>query len=183
MNWEAQNEKQIAWARETTDREWYVLRCDPQEIPRLIGLLPQIGVVGFVPIEHRTRRSRGSRKAVTVAQPIMTGYVVAGFRGAPNWFVTFQLSSVYGVVARDGRPARVPQESLDRVFSIHQTATASLPGAKSLKTGDMVRVTSGGFLGHEAKLLDIHDAECEFVVDLFGKQNRVRLPISSVEAA
>jgi len=184
MTWEDINEAAIQDARSSDiERRYYVLRCDSQKIPKAIDILPQIGVKAFVPTEERTRRIKGSRKSLTKRHPIMSGYVVAGFVGAPNWWALFQLPWVFSVVARDSRPAVIPPASMQRLFGIHHASTASLPGAKSLKPGDTIRVRDGGFAGHEAKLLDISGADCEFVVSLFGKDFTVRRPIAEVEAA
>jgi transcription antitermination factor NusG len=187
QDWQEINRQAIEQAQASAmHRDYYVLRVDSQRIGKVIEQLPRIGVLAFAPMEERTeRRGHGNRKqARIVLRPIMSGYVVAGLAAKrPSWFGIFDQPHVYGVISRDGRPAIIPQHSLKRCFNIHQSASTSLPGAKSLKPGDNIRITAGGFQGHETKLLDIRGEQCEFVVNLFGKEHRVRQSIESVEAA
>jgi len=114
----------------------------------------------------------------------MTGYIIAGLAAKrPSWYGIFNLPHIYGVISRDGRPAPIPRDALQRIFGINQSAVPHMPGAKSLNPGDTIRVMSGGFQGHEAKLLDIKGADCEFTLSLFGKSHIVRQPIANIEAA
>ena len=186
MSWEQRNDEAIKQAAQNNiDCVWYILRVDPQKISKAIDTLPRYGIEAFAPTEQRTRRSgRGRRSSITVSQPIMSGYVIAGFRSRPNWYELFsQLQWLRGVVSQQGQPAPVPARSLQRCFSIHQSTVTSLPGAKSLRPGDTIRVLEGGWRGHEAKLIDISGADCEFVVQLFGRDVKWRQPIDQVEAA
>lgn len=187
MTWEDRNEAAIAEARTSaTHRNWYVVRIDSSQIGKALTILPQImdDVIAFAPVEQRTRRAgRGLRSSITKAQPVMSGYVIVGFERAPRWHQLFQLPWVYNVISRDGRPAIIPHGSMQSCFRIHQSSVASLPGAKSLRVGDTIRVTEGGWRGHEAKLIDISGADCEFVVQLFGRDVKWRQPINQVEAA
>jgi transcription antitermination factor NusG len=186
-DWQEINKRAIEQAQ-TSDmrRTYYVLRVDSQRIGKVIEHLPKIGVLAFAPMEERTARSgSGGRKSARIQlRPIMSGYVVAGLTpNSPSWFGIFSQPHIYGVISRDGRPAIIPQHSLARCFKIHHATGTSLPGAKSLKPGDQIRITSGGWQGHETRLLDIKGEQCEFVVDLFGKEHRVRQSIHNVEAA
>jgi len=185
QTWEDRNHQAIQWAKESAvDRSYFVLRVDSQKIPKAIDILPQLGISAFAPVEQRTRRAgRGRRSSITRGQVIMSGYVIAGFRGRPNWYILNQLQFIFGVVSRDGKPAAIPAESMNRLYGIHQSPVTPLPGAKSLAVGDTIRVTQGGFAGFEAKLLDISGAECEFVVQLFGRDVKWRQQINQVEAA
>jgi len=185
-DWQEINRNAIEQAQASAmHRDYFVLRVDSQRISKVIEHLPKIGVLAFVPTEERVRRMRGSRKATHATEhPVMSGYVIAGMGyNRPSWYGIFNQPHIFGVISRDGRPAAISPASLSRCFRIHQSSATSLPGAKSLKPGDSIRITAGGWQGHETKLLDIRGQQCEFVVNLFGKEHRVRQSIEGVEAA
>ena len=185
MNWEQQNEAGIEAARRGPARQWYILRVDSQRIGRAIEVLPFFDCVAFVPTETKVVKiGSGSRKrAVERHQPLMTGYVVAGFQAAPQWWSLFDQPWIYGVLTRGGWPAVIPPAALERCYGIHHAKAASLPGAKSFKPGDHIRVCGGGFAGHEAQLLEITGNEGKFILELFGKAHQVKMSLSEVEAA
>lgn len=186
-DWHEINRRAIEQAQ-TSDmhRTYYVLRVDSQRIGKVIEHLPKVNVLAFAPMEERIARTgSGGRKAAKIQhRPIMSGYVVAGLTAkSPSWFGIFSQPHIYGVISRDGRPAIIPQHSLARCFQIHHIAGTSLPGSKSLKSGDDIRITNGAWKGHERKLLDINGEQCSILLDLFGKQHLVTVSIHDVEAA
>jgi len=185
MTWETLNEAAIEAARKGGARQWYILRCDSQKIARAIELLPYFDCIAFVPTETKIVKqgSGGRKRAVERRQPLMTGYVVAGFAKTPRWWSLFDQPWVYGVLTRSGWPAVIPPSALERCYGIHHAKAASLPGAKSLKPGDTIRVRDGGFAGHEARLLEITGNEGKFILELFGKAHPVKMRLSEVEAA
>ena len=183
QTWEGKNELAIAEAQRTA-RRWFILKVANGAIAEAIDKLPALGAIAFVPTEQRTRRSgRGKRSSITVSQPLIAGYLMAGFEHAPNWPVVLQQKYVRDVLRRDGLPGFIATSDLRALIGIHQTYIPALPGTKSLKVGDAIRVMQGAFTGHEAKLFGIKGAECEFEVNLFGRNVKWRQPITGVEAA
>jgi transcription antitermination factor NusG len=185
MNWEQQNEAGIEAARRGPARQWYILRVDSQRIGRAIELLPYFNCIAFVPTEAKIVKigSGGRKRAIERHQPLMTGYVVAGFQNPPLWWSLLNQPWIYGVLTRNGWPAVIPPAALERCYGIHHAKAASLPGAKSLKPGDTIRVKEGGFSGHEAQLLEITGNEGKFILQLLGKEHLIAMPLSGVEAA
>ena len=182
-SWEARNEAAIAEAQSCA-RRWFILKVPTQAIPEAIEKLPAHGAIAFVPAEKRLRRPRrGERSPITVSQPLMAGYLMAGFEGSPNWPAILRQPFVHDVLRRDGLPGYIPASDLRALLGIHQASIQALPGTRSLKVGDAIRVMRGAFAGHEAKLLGTTGVDCVFTVKLFGRDVRWKQSIGDVEAA
>lgn len=173
------------------DRErWYILRVEPQKEFAAVEIIDKRGAVSFVPVETKFPRARHRRRAVNKAAepklyPIFPGYVFAGFRGVIPMRQLARLYVVKGVVG-NGRPYEVPASIIEtlKAQSGKTFRRRSTPNPhKSFDVGETVEITGGPFEGHVLPIVGVSGKMAEFFVQFLGKEQKVKVPLSFLEAA
>lgn len=166
---------------------WFALKTEPQKEFAAVRILQRLGYTVFLPIEDKTRRSRGRvRKRFVVTYPMMRSYVFCHFDGHPPWFRIARLNVIIGVVGFDGRPAAIPDLAIVKLMA---TSGQSIPHRRSvnthkaLKTGDMAEIISGQFFGQIVPVTGLRGQKAKIMLELFGTKREVDIPLSSLEAA
>lgn len=170
---------------------WYILRVEPQKEMAAVEIIKKRGAVAFIPVEEKfPRLKRGSRardkKAEPKQYPIFPGYVFAGFNGIVPLYQLARLYVVKGVVGFEGKPCEVPQSIIERLKaqSGKSLPRRSTPNPhKSFDVGETVEITSGMFEGWSLPIVGISGKMAEFLVQFMGKEQKVHLPLSILEAA
>lgn len=170
---------------------WYILRVEPQKEKAAVEIIRKRGAVAFIPVEEKyPRLKRGSRARDKQAEPkqypIFPGYVFAGFNGVVPLYQLARLYVVKGVVGFEGKPYELQGDVIDKLQaqSGKTLPRRSSPNPhKSFDVGETVEITSGMFEGWSLPIVGISGKMAEFLVQFMGKEQKVHLPLSILEAA
>jgi transcription antitermination factor NusG len=170
---------------------WYVLRTQPQKEFAAETILRKLGVSVFVPSEPKYPRvKRGSRARNKNAQPkyypFFTSYLFARFDDGIPWHRLERLHVITGVVGFDGQPLRLPEDEVEILLAMSGQSVpyrkAPSPH-KAFQVGDEVEVMEGMFTGRTVPIVEIEGAFATFFTNFFGKRQKVKVPLSFLEAA
>jgi transcription antitermination factor NusG len=170
---------------------WYILRVEPQKEFAAEQIIDKRGALSFVPVEEKfPRLKRGSRARDKHAEPkrypIFRGYVFAGFNGVVPLYQLARLYVIKGVVGFEGKPYQVPQDMIDKLKAQsgkHLPRRSSPNPHKSFDVGETVEITGGPFEGWSLPIVGISGKMAEFLVQFMGKEQKVKVPLSFLEAA
>jgi len=163
---------------------WYVAHTQPNGEARALANLLRQGFNAWLP-RYRGRRRHAGR-VDDVAKPLFPRYVfVAMDIAQQRWRAIHSTFGVSHLVCSGDRPAAVPEGVVEAIRAREDergwirlgTAATLLPGAR-------VRVLDGAFadqIGLFAAMSD--DQRVDVLLDLLGRQVRVKLPVRSVAAA
>lgn len=175
------------------DRErWYILRVEPQKEFAAVEIIDKRGGLSFVPVEvkfprqNRHRRRATDKQAEPKRYPIFPGYVFAAFNGVIPMRQLARLYVVKGVVGIDGHPYEVPTDIIEtlKAQSGKTFRRRSTPNPhKSFDVGETVEITGGPFEGHVLPIIGVSGKMAEFFVQFLGKEQKVKVPLSFLEAA
>ena len=170
---------------------WYIFRTLPQCEFDAETALRTRGIGAFVPRETRLLKRRGQNEFRPKDYPRMPSYIAVELGDNPNWWWVFDGRDglgfhLRGVIGRDGKPAPVPAENLDRLLELSQghyiPHTHSAPTRKGLAVGDNVRVIAGPWIGWESKIDEIGSSTCHLLVELFARPTRISIPVEALQA-
>jgi transcription antitermination factor NusG len=155
---------------------WYAVRTPPLKEAVAAEILASRGVTTFVPTETRYRRPhRYSKRRTAVQAPLLARYVLVY---GEQWDLMRDVHLVTGVVCQDGRPARIPDRAVDVLRSL---SGCSLPTAtrlhRSLRIGGEATIRDGAMAGTRVVVAGIKGDRAETVMEWFGSQQRVTLPL------
>jgi len=170
---------------------WYILRVEPQKEFAAVEIIDKRGGMAFVPVEEKfPRLRRGSwkrdKRAAPKRYPIFPGYVFAGFNGVVPLYQLARLYVVKGVVGFEGKPYEVPAAIIEGMqkLSGQTLRRRSTPNPhKSFDVGETVEITGGPFEGWSLPIVGISGKMAEFMVQFMGKEQKVKVPLSFLEAA
>lgn len=170
---------------------WYALTVPPQKEWVAEIILRRVGVPCFVPVEFKTpRKRRRFARRTELPQvkryPMFNRYVFAGFSGIIPLFDLRELRIIQGVVGFDGRPFAIPQLAIDRLMQLSGTSVPwrSAPNPhKSFRVGDKAHVTDGMFTDHVIRIVGLSGEFAQFMGQMFGKHQKLKVPLAFLEAA
>jgi len=162
---------------------WYVLRVPPTKEIAAQTVLQRRGFKVLLPTEERAYKKRNKREHILRRYPIMSGYVLAQFPEPVHWFDVFEIPLMRGVIGWDGKPRAVPYDRLEDLMRRTGQYVSQIPGRRSLRQGDAVRVVAGAWSGWESRVEEITDGTCEIVVQLFNRPAKIRVAIEELEPA
>mgnify|MGYP000032363611 CR=1 FL=1 len=176
-----------------TDLTWYIFRTEPQYEFKAEETLGRAGFVAFVPREytHVKRRRGGNRSIALRKHPRMPGYIIVGIEGQPNWFQLFDQRQGFGstlksVVGIGGLPEPVSNEAINRLqreqgeFIPHRS---SVPTRRDIRPGQTAEVITGPYRGSQGKIDNIRGGVATIMMQMFGTEMPVAMPVANIDAA
>ena len=162
---------------------WYAIRTQPMREFAVTQILKIRGVTAFTPTETKWRRN-GRKAKVPIERPLLPRYVL--MRSDDPWAVVraMQGRGVSGIVCFDGRPARIPERSVEmlsrRSGAVVNTRTRV---HRAFAPGDKVEIVSGPFQGWCVELTDIKGEVGRVLLKMFGTEKPVPIRLDQLEAA
>ena len=164
-------------------RAWYVVNTKTREESKALFNLKYQGFNTYLPLYKKTRRH--ARRIDTVSAPLFPKYLFVEFdMDEHNWSA---INSTIGVnkLIQFGTVPTAIQTNLIHEIKVREDSEGLIPLDKCLriKPGDQVNVISGAFIEHSGIFECRHDDErVVILLNLMGRNVRVRLPSSSVSA-
>jgi len=163
---------------------WYAVHTRPQAELRALENLQRQGYQAYLP-RYRTQVSH-ARRLQTVLRPLFPRYLFAGIdRAAMRWRPVLSTIGVSDVIRAGDEPAPLP-EGLVESLREQEAAGAfdALVRKRSLRLGDLVRVTAGVFEDMIGRLVELRDQDRVVVLlELLGRTVRTELETAAVETA
>jgi len=158
-------------------KEWYVLHNKPGKEAQVDMYLRSRGIETFYPtLEVIPVNPRASR-----IRPYFPGYLFVRVHLQAVGISTLQwIPGAVGLVSFGSEPAVVPEHIISQLQHRIKALQAS---HTALKPGDVVRITSGPFAGHEA-IFDLRLRSSERVrllLDLLGRTVKVNVNARTIE--
>lgn len=163
---------------------WYAVYTQPHAEAKALGHLLRQGYSPYLP-RYRTRVSHARRRQI-VLRPLFPRYLFAGVdRGAMPWRPILSTFGVTDIVRAGDEPAPVPAEI---VAAIREREAAGefdrIDPRRSLRLGDLVRVTTGALENMIGKLVELRDQDRVVVLlELLGRAVQAQLCAGAVERA
>jgi transcriptional antiterminator RfaH len=127
-----------------------------------------------IQIQRRVGRNIGPR-----TEPLFRGYSFV--RIFEQWHEAHWAPGVISLILDGERPARVPDQIIDRIKAQEVNGLVVLPKVPGLKRGDKVQITQGPFNTRLAIYQGMRSGQrVEVLLMLFGGQQRVELPKADV---
>lgn len=184
---------------EPENLRWYILRVVPQKEESVVRVFDHAGIPAAIPTIQRERIRRG--KLLKWRAAVAPTYVLVGFpgNGPIPWWNVLRFGVVRSVVAAQGIPVQVPWRSvyesdgkikrggvealLPDLDAIRIGASKFMRVWKQYAANDTVRVEAGPFAGFEGKVQNVSGSDASVLLEIFGRQTAVMLPIGDVVKA
>jgi transcriptional antiterminator RfaH len=165
-------------------KQWFVVRTHTHgEFKALTNILRQ-GFGAYLP--RYLKRRRHARKTDTVQSPLFPGYLFVQMDPErARWRALNSTIGVSGLICHNGMPAPVPDEIIDTIRAREDDGGNVMLGYQTqLKPGDKARIDRGAMADRVGILDCLSDRDRVFVLlDLLGRQVRVKLPIADLSPA
>lgn len=170
---------------------WYALLTPPGREFVAQKILRRYGLRTFVPIRREWRRKNKFVKTKELhSYPVAPRYVFAGFqRRVPLWFDLFNLPVISGVVGLEGEPSPIRGEAMSRLIQKTAGGLNAPAVQKFMRThhefavGQTVEVIDGPFEGRKVPVVAIRGARASLMLQLFGAEMEIELPMDILQAA
>lgn len=185
---------------EPENLRWYVLRCAPNKEESIVRVFDLAGLPAAIPTSPRERRQRGKLLKWRVAN--MPGYVLVGFPGSGPipWYAVLRYGLIRSVVGFCGVPQQVPwatsyvkdgvvkkggvERLLPDLEAIRIGAAKCARAMRAFEINEGIRIEAGPFTGFQGKVSDVTETELTAMIELFGRQTPVQIPVGdAVKAA
>jgi transcriptional antiterminator RfaH len=163
---------------------WYAVYTRPHAETKALEHLLHQGYQAYLP-RYRTWVSHARRRRL-VQRPLFPRYLFAGLdRATTRWRPILSTAGIADIVRAGDEPAPVP---CDIVAAIREREAAGsfdcTIAQRSLRLGELVRVTTGAFEDMVGRLVELRDHDRVVVLlDLLGRAVRAQLRAEAVEAA
>ena len=163
---------------------WYAVYTRPHAEATALEHLLRQGYEAYLP-RYRTWVSHARRRQLAL-RPLFPRYLFAGLdRATTRWRPILSTAGISGVVRAGDEPAPVPP---DVVAAIRAGEAAGrfdrVAPQRSLRLGELVRVTTGAFEDMVGRLVELRDQDRVVVLlELLGRGVRAQLRAEAVEAA
>ncbi len=163
---------------------WYAVYTRPHAETKALEHLLHQGYQAYLP-RYRTWVSHARRRRL-VQRPLFPRYLFAGLdRATTRWRPILSTAGIADIVRAGDEPAPVPS---DIVAAIREREAAGsfdcTIAQRSLRLGELVRVTTGAFEDMVGRLVELRDHDRVVVLlDLLGRAVRAQLRAEAVEAA
>jgi len=163
---------------------WYAVHTRPHAETKALEQLLRQGYQAYLP-RYRTW-IRHARRRQMVLRPLFPRYLFAGVdRSSMRWRPILSTIGVTDIVRAGDEPAAVPPEVVAAIREREQTGSFDqINRQRSLRLGELVRITSGAFEDMVGRLVELRDQERVVVLlELLGRAVRAQLRAEAVEAA
>jgi transcriptional antiterminator RfaH len=129
-----------------------------------------------IQIQRRVGRNIGTR-----TEPLFRGYSFV--RIFEQWHEAHWAPGVISLILDGERPARVPDQIIDRIKAQEVNGLVVLPKVPGLKRGDKVRIVHGALIGNLAIYEGMRGRQrVEVLLTFLGSQQRITLPWKDIRA-
>jgi transcription antitermination factor NusG len=173
------------------DLTWYVVRTPPLREFNAETILSRRGYTIFCPVKTiRIRANRTTKKKKPVEVALMPGYVLMGFKGAPDWHKLFRFGRrqdlVTSVVGQAGRALPIPESSLHWVAKVLDTGDVQVPheegfGVRDFTLGDNVEVLDGSYAGHVVRVQELNANSATCLIKIFGGEQKCKISVDNLQ--
>lgn len=173
------------------DLNWYAVRTPPLREFTAETILRQRGYAIICPVlRKRVRASRTTKRKKQIEAPLIPGYVLMGFSGAPDWHKLFRFGRrqelVTSVCGHRGRAQAIPESSMNWIARMIKTIDVEVidrheHGFGSLKSGDNVEVLEGPFQGHVVRVEELSGKSATCLIDLFGGKQNTKISVDNLQ--
>ncbi len=163
---------------------WYAVYTRPQAEAKALDNLLRQGYAAYLP-RYRTQISHARRRQ-SVLRPVFPRYLFAGIdRAAMRWRPILSTSGVSDVVRAGDEPMPIASEI---VAALRERESAGafdrLVRRRSLRPGELVRISAGAFEDMVGRLVELKDQDRVVVLlEVLGRTVRTQIEAASVEAA
>lgn len=95
---------------------WYIVQCNPNCERKAVAEIRRAGFRAHMPRLSKVRRHHRTKEPIMKRSALMTGYIFMRFPGPENWYALRQCHGVKGVLYIDGRPYRMPHETVATIM-------------------------------------------------------------------
>ncbi len=163
---------------------WYAVYTRPHAETKALDHLLRQGYCAYLP-RFRTQITHARRRQV-VLRPLFPRYLFAGVGGGTmRWHPIRSTFGVTDLVRAGDEPATVPSEVVEAIREREQAGGFDRLGLqRSLRLGELVRVTAGALEDLVGRLVELRDQDRVVVLlELLGRAVRVQLRAEAVESA
>jgi transcriptional antiterminator RfaH len=163
---------------------WYAVHTQPHAEAKALDNLLRQGYRAYLP-QGRVE-IRHARRRQLVSRPLFPRYLFAGLdRATTLWRPILSTFGVSDIVRTGGEPAPVPAEIVAELRDREARGEFDRPNAgRSLRVGELVRVTAGAFEDVLGRLVELRDQERVVVLlELLGRSVKAQLRADAVAAA
>jgi transcriptional antiterminator RfaH len=163
---------------------WYAVYTRPQAEAKALENLLRQGYAAYLP-RYRTE-IRHARRRQTVLRPVFPRYLFAGVdRAAARWRPILSTAGVTDVVRAGSEPMPVACEIVEALREQEEAgAFDCLARRRSLRLGELVRISAGAFEDMIGRLVELRDQDRVVVLlDVLGRTVRTQLDAAAVETA
>lgn len=162
---------------------WYAVYTQPHAETKALEHILRQGYSAYLP-RYRAQISHARRRQ-TVLRPLFPRYLFAGIdRAAMPWRPILSTFGVTDIVRAGDEPAPVPAEIVTAIREREEAgAFDRLDPRRSLRLGQLVRVTAGALQDMVGRLVELRDQDRVVVLlELLGRAVRAQLCTEAVEA-
>jgi transcriptional antiterminator RfaH len=162
---------------------WYVAHTQPLSEGRASQHLRNQGFAVYLP--RFLKRRRHARRIDWVPTPLFPRYLFIGMDLAvARWRAVRSTIGIAGLICHGDQPTPVPYGIVEAIQAREDDdGLVKLPAAPLFDKGDRVHITEGALRGLSGLFEGATDeARVIILLDLLGRQVRVRLPLETVQA-
>ena len=162
-------------------KQWYVVTSKAHEETKALFNLKRQGFNAYLPQYKKTRRH--ARRTDTVLAPLFPNYLFIEFDlDMDNWACINSTIGVSKLIRFGSVPTPLRTELVNEIKAREDPdGTVSLNRYLAIKKGDEVTINTGAFSEHRG-VFECQDDDARIVIllDLMGRDVRVRLPSSAI---
>jgi len=164
-------------------KRWYIASTKSREEPKALFNLKRQGFNAYLPKYKKTRRH--ARRTDTVLAPLFPKYLFVEFDlNMENWSCINSTIGVSRLIKFGSMPTPVPADLIHQIRAREdEEGMVSLNRYLKIKQGDEVTIITGAFNDHTG-IFECQDDDARIVIllNLMGRDVRVRLPSSAISA-
>ncbi len=163
---------------------WYAVHTRPQAEAKALDNLLRQGYAAYLP-RYRTE-IRHARRRQIVLRPLFPRYLFAGLdRNDARWRPILSTVGVSDLVRAGSEPAPVAPEVIAALREQEEAGLLDrLARHRSLRLGELVRITTGAFQDMVGRLAELRDEDRVVVLlEVLGRSVRTQLEMVAVETA
>lgn len=166
---------------ELTEKRFVVAWCKPHNEVGAQDALVRDGYAPFVPSRAVTVR-RADRKMI-VRRPLFPRYIFVGLDASQSWYPILSTLGVQGLITNDQKPVIIPKWIMRQL--VEADAAQAFDGPRQVfDDRQRVKIVSGHLEGFVGEIMRAPEGRrITVLIELFGKKQKLVLPVDRVRAA
>ena len=165
--------------------DWFVFLVRSQASFGLVKEFRRLGGDAVLPVEYRWDRKRLGKLQDREMKPYpaFPGYLF-GRIAMRQMGAIFALSSVHGVIGRDGVPESVPGAVIAQMEGLRLYEPDQGKFTRKRQTfleGDKAEILEGPFMGYVIEIESLRESGVDAVLDMFGKQHKISVGLEALQ--